>query len=183
MRTLISILVWVSIFGTTRTLADEADVREAFFGDLHVHTRYSFDAYIFNIRADPDDGSLTLLVDDMERPNGLAFSPDESKLYVADSTRYLIKVFDVNEDGTLSNGQVFVELPAGEGETGVPDGMKIDVEGNLYSTGPKYRSSQARVSLINSFLGGIWSVAYNFSSLCSSGVPKRSNIVLAISGG
>ena len=81
------------------------------------------------------DGKLTLLVKDFIRPNGIAFSPDESKLYVNDSEEGHIRVFDVKSDGTLSNGRIFAEQkdPAKEG---VPDGMKVDVKGNVYSTGP-----------------------------------------------
>ena len=85
-------------------------------------------------RVSPDAQTLTLLVSDMERPNGLAFSPDESLLYIADSAKKHIKVFNVELDGSLSGGSVFVEMDSDE--PGVPDGMKVDVEGNLYSTGP-----------------------------------------------
>jgi gluconolactonase len=80
------------------------------------------------------DGNLTLLTKEMVRPNGLAFSPDEKKLYVSDSEKGHIRVFQVKPDGTLSKGQVFAELP-GPKEKGVPDGMKVDVQGNVYSTG------------------------------------------------
>lgn len=80
-------------------------------------------------------GELTLLVSDFDRPNGLAFSPDEKRLYIADSSnRSHIRVFDVKPDGTLENGRLFATLKTGE--EGVPDGMKVDTKGNLYSTGP-----------------------------------------------
>jgi gluconolactonase len=85
-------------------------------------------------RVDPA-GQIHLLVDDFERPNGLAFSPDEQTLYVDDSARAHIRAFDVAADGTLSNGRVWAELKGKEGERGVPDGMKVDVEGNVYCTG------------------------------------------------
>ena len=85
-------------------------------------------------RVSPDLSSLTLLVDDITFPNGLAFSPDESILYVNNSRQSFIKAFDVNADGTLASGRVLCELK-GELE-GNPDGMKVDVEGNLYCTGP-----------------------------------------------
>jgi len=82
-------------------------------------------------RLDPDGLGLTLLVDDMERPNGLAFSPDERTRYIADSSdRRHVKVFDVEDDGTLANGRVFAEIRSEL--PGNPDGMKVDVEGNLY---------------------------------------------------
>jgi gluconolactonase len=86
-------------------------------------------------RLDPA-GTLVLLADDFERPNGLAFSPDERTLYVDDSTRGHIRAFDVAVDGSLANGRVFAELKDQPGERGVPDGMKVDQEGNVYCTGP-----------------------------------------------
>ena len=81
------------------------------------------------------DGTLTLLADDFVRPNGIAFSPDETKLYVNDSQTGNIRVFDVKPDGTLESGRIFAELKDST-KQGVPDGMKVDVQGNVYSTGP-----------------------------------------------
>ncbi|MFC1988808.1 SMP-30/gluconolactonase/LRE family protein [Chloroflexota bacterium] len=86
-------------------------------------------------RIDPEDGTLTLLVNDFENPNGLTFSPDESALYINDSMRRHIRVFDVNPDGTISNGRLFTDV-TGDDYPGSPDGMKVDVEGNVYCTGP-----------------------------------------------
>ena len=83
-------------------------------------------------RLDPEEGELTLLVDDFDRPNGLAFSPDEKVLYVADSyfgNRH-IRAFDVSPEGMLHNSRVFAETKTEE--PAPPDGMKVDVEGNLY---------------------------------------------------
>ena len=85
-------------------------------------------------RLDPESGELTLVTDEVPGCNGLAFSPDESKLYVNDTGLKHIKVFDVKPDGTLGPGSVFATLE-GE-EPGVPDGMKVDTEGNVYCTGP-----------------------------------------------
>jgi len=80
------------------------------------------------------DGKLTLLAEDFDRPNGLAFSPDEKTLYIADSSsRAHIRAFDVKPDGTLANGRVFIEMKIGE--PGAPDGMKVDEKGNLWATG------------------------------------------------
>jgi sugar lactone lactonase YvrE len=79
------------------------------------------------------DGDLILLDDTFEGPNGLAFSPDEKVLYVDDSARGHIRAFDVKADGTVTNGRIFAELQ-GPGE-GVPDGMKVDIQGNVYCTG------------------------------------------------
>ena len=87
-------------------------------------------------RVSPDLGTLTLLVRDFVVPNGLAFSPDESVLYIDDSRRRHIRAFDVQPNGTLALGsdRVFCDM---KGERpGVPDGMKVDVEGNIYCTGP-----------------------------------------------
>jgi len=81
------------------------------------------------------DGTLTLLVDDFVRPNGVAFSPDETKLYVNDSNKGHIRVFDVRSNGMLDNGKVFAELEP-PSEKGAADGMKVDVKGNIYSTAP-----------------------------------------------
>jgi gluconolactonase len=82
-------------------------------------------------------GTLGLLVDDMTRPNGLAFSPDEKTLYVANSDEnYRVWMrYDVAEDGTVRNGRVFADVSASPDE-GLPDGMKIDSQGNLWATGP-----------------------------------------------
>ncbi len=80
------------------------------------------------------DGELVLLVDDFEMPNGLAFSPDESVLYINDTRRLHIRAFDVSPDGSISNGRVLIEMQAPE--PGGPDGMKVDQQGNVYCTGP-----------------------------------------------
>lgn len=85
-------------------------------------------------RLDPDDHSLTLLVDDFVLPNGLCFGPDEQHLWINDTRRGHICVFDVGSDGGLSNGRVWAEV-TGDGE-GAPDGMKLDAIGNVWCTGP-----------------------------------------------
>jgi len=85
-------------------------------------------------RVDPQTGKITLLVDDFELPNGLCFSRDERRLFVNDTRRLHIRVFDVNDAGGLSNGRIFAQT-IGE-EAGVPDGMKIDSHGHLFTTGP-----------------------------------------------
>src|SRR5437667_11491079 len=79
-------------------------------------------------RIPPVGGDLELLVDDFEQPNGLCFSPDESLLYINDSARAHIRVFDVASDGTISNGRVFA-AGIGDGDLsagGLVDGMKRD---------------------------------------------------------
>ena len=80
---------------------------------------------------DIEKEKLTLLLDDFDRPNGLVFSPDEKVIYIADSSnRRHVRAFDVESNGNLTHSRVFAEicsvLP------GNPDGMKVDVEGNLY---------------------------------------------------
>lgn len=81
-------------------------------------------------------GKLELLTKDLTQPNGLAFSPDGKRLYIDDSEKRNIRVYDFSADGTLSNGRIFGEEPGGKGD-GVPDGMKVDKQGNLFVTGPK----------------------------------------------
>ena len=86
------------------------------------------------------DGHLTLLVRDMTRPNGIAFSPDEKILYVAqsDPERPLWMAFPVKADGTLGEGRVFFDAKPwlDAGLKGLPDGMKVDAQGNIFATGP-----------------------------------------------
>jgi len=83
-----------------------------------------------------DKGNLRLLTKDLSQPNGLAFSPDGKRFYVDDSEQRNIRVYDVNQDSTLANGRVFGEEPGGK-DDGVPDGMKVDKNGNLFIVGPK----------------------------------------------
>ncbi len=85
-------------------------------------------------RLDPDSREVTLLVDDFDQPNGLCFSLEESQLFINDTMRAHIRVFDVNGEGLLENGRVWAGVTGGR--DGAPDGMKIDSQGNLYVTGP-----------------------------------------------
>jgi gluconolactonase len=80
------------------------------------------------------DGTTSLLVDDFALPNGLAFSPDESVLYIDDSARKHIRAFDVRPDGTLGNSRVLLDMASDD--PGVPDGLKVDTRGNVFCTGP-----------------------------------------------
>jgi gluconolactonase len=86
-------------------------------------------------RVSPDLGTLTLLVNDFLTPNGIAFSPDESVLYVNDTARRHIRAFNVAPNGTLlrQTDRVFADL--GGSEPGVPDGMKVDTAGNVFCGG------------------------------------------------
>ena len=90
-------------------------------------------------RVDPN-GSITLLRDDMDRPNGLAFTSNESILYIADSRKRHVLAYPVNSDLSLGEPSVFVDMDVTQ--TGNPDGMKVDVEDNVYIAGG----------------GGIWAV-------------------------
>jgi gluconolactonase len=83
------------------------------------------------------DGKLTLLTSEIKAPNGIAFSPDEKKLYVADSAGALWFVFDVKSDGTLSPGKVLFDgTEVSKGRFGAADGMKVDESGNIYAAAP-----------------------------------------------
>jgi gluconolactonase len=84
----------------------------------------------FVYRFDPAAKKITAVVKDFDKPNGLAFSPDEKKLYVADSGRPRhIRVFDVNSDGTVGAGKVFCQI-----DKGGPDGIRTDAEGRVWSS-------------------------------------------------
>jgi len=85
-------------------------------------------------RAGADARKPMLLVDDFDRPNGLCFSLDQRRLFVNDTARQHIRVFDVRDNGTLAGGRVWAETK-GEGK-GAPDGMKLDSAGNVYCCGP-----------------------------------------------
>jgi gluconolactonase len=82
---------------------------------------------------------LTLLTEEMTRPNGIAFSPDEKTLYVAqsDPKAAIWKKFPVKDDGTLGKGEVFFDSTQYVGKhKGLPDGLKVDKDGNVWATGP-----------------------------------------------
>lgn len=100
-------------------------------------------------RVTPDLGTRTLLASDFVMPNGLAFSPDESVLYINDLRRGHIRAFDLAANGTLAKhtDRVFAELRGAE--LGIPDGMKVNTEGNVYCGGP----------------GGIWIMDRNGQKL------------------
>ena len=86
------------------------------------------------LRVKPD-GSVDVIIPQFDYPNGLAFSPDEKMLYVANTRPdKFIMAYDVNANGTVSNGRHFADMSSEE--AGVPDGMKVDVEGRVYCTGP-----------------------------------------------
>jgi gluconolactonase len=85
------------------------------------------------------NGDVDLLTSQLTFPNGIAFSPDESLLYVAvsDPKRAIWMVYDVQKDGTIANGRVFADVTElTKTKKGLPDGMKVDKKGNLWATGP-----------------------------------------------
>jgi len=88
-------------------------------------------------RVSPEGKQIKLLSTDLKGPNALAFSPDEKYFYVDnwDTERKVIMRYEMQEDGTLANGKVFFDMTSVEGEDAL-DGMKVDVEGNLYVSGP-----------------------------------------------
>jgi gluconolactonase len=83
------------------------------------------------------NGKAQAVIKDLSRPNGIAFSPDEKTLYIAnsDEKRKVWMRYDVAADGSVGNGKVFADVTA-EKEDGLPDGMKVDVQGNVYGSGP-----------------------------------------------
>lgn len=99
------------------------------------------------------DGSLSVLTKRFSHPNGICLSPDGSTLYVNDSSENVIWAYDVMEDGSIANGRQFA-APEGEAD-GSTDGMKVDEEGNLYTTGP----------------GGVWVYAPSGELLDRISVP------------
>ncbi len=113
-------------------------------------------------RVSPDLGTITLLVRDFVVPNGLTFSPDESILYIDDSRRGHIRAFDVQPSGVLAlaSDRIFADLSGDR--PGVPDGMKVDAEGNVFSTGP----------------GGVWVIDPNGKHLGTilTGANQTTNV-------
>jgi gluconolactonase len=81
------------------------------------------------------DGKLQVIAKDLKAPNGIAFSPDEKYLYIDDSGTKSYLRYDVQPDDTIANGQTFYDDSKNPKE-GVPDGIKIDRQGNIYATGP-----------------------------------------------
>ncbi len=84
----------------------------------------------FVFRFDPKSKTTTAVVKDFDKPNGICFSPDEKKLYVADSGKpHHLRVFDVQKDGTLANSKIFCVI-----DKGVPDGIRCDNKGRVWSS-------------------------------------------------
>ena len=90
-----------------------------------------------SIGSRPAAASPSCSIDDFVEPNGLCFSPDETLLYINDTTRAQIRVFDVQGDGSIANGRVLAEgVGSGDLDRGdLADGMKVDERGNVWVTG------------------------------------------------
>jgi gluconolactonase len=107
--------------------------------------------------APPSNDQLQLLIKDLPRPNGIAFSPDEKYLYVNNSEPQKIWMrYRVNLDGSLTEGKVFFDASSDK-RTGAPDGMKVDIKGNVYSAGP----------------AGVWIFSPEGKHLATIDIPER----------
>jgi gluconolactonase len=105
--------------------------------------------------AAPDRDKLQLVIKDLPRPNGLAFSPDEKFLYVADSGKKIWMRYRVQPDGSVTDGALFLD-PSPDPAKGVPDGLRVDQNGNLYSSGP----------------GGVWIISPEGKHIGTIKVPE-----------
>ena len=134
--------------GTLKTLADRLDGKRLNSpNDLTLHSDGSIyftdppyglgrkrgDLGFHGVYRVAPDGALTLLIKDMSRPNGIALSPDEKKLYIGDSAKVIVNVHDVKADGTLGPARRLVDLREAAGSR-VVDGIKVDTQGNVYCT-------------------------------------------------
>lgn len=106
--------------------------------------------------APPDREKLQLIIKDLARPNGIAFSPDEKFLYIAESGKRVWLRYSVQADGTVSDGHVFLDVSS-DPAIGSPDGMRVDKKGNIYSSGP----------------GGVWIISPEGQHLGTIKVPEK----------
>ena len=100
--------------------------------DFNIPVHQTSELHFQGIYRIDTSGSIKLLDSTFDKPNGICFSPDEKKLYVNDSHKCQIYVWDVVDDSTIANKKLFYQIPA----TGYADGMKVDSAGNIYCTGP-----------------------------------------------
>lgn len=117
--------------------------------------------------APPNRAALQLVIKDLARPNGIAFSPDEKFLYIAESSRNVWLRYRVNPDGTVGDGTLFLDASSDK-TPGGPDGIRVDKKGNLYGSGP----------------GGVWIISPEGKHLGTIKVPERvSNVAWGDSDG
>jgi gluconolactonase len=105
--------------------------------------------------AEPDRSKLQLIISDLPRPNGIAFSPDEKILYIADSGKRVWMRYNVEPDGSVSGGSLLLAA-TGDSTHGGPDGIKVDKLGNLYGSGP----------------GGVWIISPEGKHIATIPVPE-----------
>jgi gluconolactonase len=105
--------------------------------------------------AQPDRDSLQLIISDLPRPNGIAFSPDEKTLYIADSGKKVWMSYPVKGDGSVGEGKLLLDA-SGQKEAGGPDGIRVDKKGNIYGSGP----------------GGVWIISPEGKHLGTIKVPE-----------
>lgn len=106
--------------------------------------------------AAPDRDKLQLVIKDLPRPNGIAFSPDEKFLYIADSGKKIWMRYHVQKDGSVSDGTLFCD-PSGDTADGGPDGIRVDQKGNVYGSGP----------------GGVWIISPEGKHIGTVKIPER----------
>jgi gluconolactonase len=105
--------------------------------------------------APPDHAKIQLIIKDLPRPNGIAFSPDEKILYIADSGKHVWLKYPVNADGTVGEGTLFADANVDK-TPGSPDGIRVDKNGNLYGSGP----------------GGVWILSPEGKHLGTVKIPE-----------
>lgn len=103
----------------------------------------------------PDRDNLQLVIKDLPRPNGIAFSPDEKTLYIADSGKKVWMSYPVKSDGSVGEGKLLLDA-SGEKDPGGPDGIRVDKKGNIYGAGP----------------GGVWIISPEGKHLGTIKVPE-----------
>ncbi len=106
--------------------------------------------------APPDRDKVQLVIKDLARPNGLAFSPDEKFLYVAESGKKQWMRYRVQPDGSVTDGSLFLDASTDPADGG-PDGLRVDKEGNIYGSGP----------------GGVWIISPEGKHIGTIKVPER----------
>ena len=105
--------------------------------------------------SEPQRDKLQLIIKDLPRPNGIAFSPDEKTLYIADSGKKVWMKYPVKSDGTVGDGTLLLN-GSSENEKGGPDGIRVDMKGNIYGAGP----------------GGVWIISPEGKHLGTIKVPE-----------